>query len=311
MGARRFRPIFAAASSRSAISTDFTRATRRWSAAPWTRARTENRPALVATFDPHPMRYFRPDLPPVPPDHARAARAADSRRRRRRDAGLPVRRRVRRASPRPISSPTGWCGGSARRASSPARTSPSARARGGDVDLLKMLGQGQSPVGRHGRAGRWTATAPSPRPGSARRCTPAIARPRRACSPAPRDRGRGRAWRQARPRTRLSDRQHRARQLLRPRYGVYAVRGRLDPDRVRAGWPCLDGVANLGIRPMFDPPKELLEPHFFDFDGDLYGQRIEVELISFLRDEFVFDDIEALKAQIARDAEQARGRLAK
>ena len=47
----------------------------------------------------------------------------------------------------------------------------------------------------------------------------------------------------------------------------------------------LDGVANLGIRPTFDPPKELLEPYFFDFDGDLYGQTIEVELIAFLRDE--------------------------
>ena len=83
------------------------------------------------------------------------------------------------------------------------------------------------------------------------------------------------------------------------------MRGRLESGRV------LDGVANLGIRPMFDPPKELLEPHFFDLDGDLYGQRIEVELVSFLRDELVFDDIEALKAQIARDAEQARGRLAR
>ena len=45
--------------------------------------------------------------------------------------------------------------------------------------------------------------------------------------------------------------------------------------RCAAGCPdgrVLDGVANLGTRPMFDPPKELLEPYFFDFDGDLYGQ---------------------------------------
>ena len=46
---------------------------------------------------------------------------------------------------------------------------------------------------------------------------------------------------------------------LRPAYGIYAVRGRLSDGRV------LDGAANLGIRPSFDPPKELLEPHFFDF----------------------------------------------
>ena len=61
-------------------------------------------------------------------------------------------------------------------------------------------------------------------------------------------------------------------------YGVYAVRGRCLDDGSEH-----DGVANLGIRPMFDPPKELLEPYFFDFDGDLYGQTIEVELHPFLR----------------------------
>ena len=59
---------------------------------------------------------------------------------------------------------------------------------------------------------------------------------------------------------------------LRPAYGIYAVTGRLADGRV------LHGAANLGIRPSFDPPKELLEPYFFDFDGDLYGQTIEVAL---------------------------------
>ena len=70
---------------------------------------------------------------------------------------------------------------------------------------------------------------------------------------------------------------------LRPAYGIYAVRGRLADGRV------LDGAANLGIRPTFDPPKELLEPYFFDFAGDLYGQAIEVELIDYLRPEAKFD----------------------
>ena len=91
---------------------------------------------------------------------------------------------------------------------------------------------------------------------------------------------------------------------LRPAYGIYAVRGRLADGRV------LDGVANLGIRPMIEPPLELLEPHFFDFSGDLYGQRIEVELIEYLRPEWRFDGLEALKAQIARDCEDARAVLA-
>jgi riboflavin kinase/FMN adenylyltransferase len=73
----------------------------------------------------------------------------------------------------------------------------------------------------------------------------------------------------------------------------------------------VNGVANLGTRPMFDPPKELLEPFFFDFDGDLYGQVIEVELLEFIRDEAAFDGVEALKAQIARDCEAARALLAR
>jgi riboflavin kinase/FMN adenylyltransferase len=92
---------------------------------------------------------------------------------------------------------------------------------------------------------------------------------------------------------------------LRPRFGVYAVRGLLPGGRVVAG------VANLGTRPMFDPPKELLEPYFFDFSEDLYGRTIEVELIDFIRDEASFDGLEALKAQIARDCDTAKALLAR
>ncbi len=87
---------------------------------------------------------------------------------------------------------------------------------------------------------------------------------------------------------------------LRPRYGIYAVRGRLPDGRI------LNGAANLGIRPSFDPPKELLEPYFFDFDGDLYGQTIEVEFHAFIRGEAKFDDLDDLKKQMAKDCEQAR-----
>jgi riboflavin kinase/FMN adenylyltransferase len=91
---------------------------------------------------------------------------------------------------------------------------------------------------------------------------------------------------------------------VRPQYGIYAVRGRL-PDGT-----ALDGAANLGIRPTFDPPVELLEPHFFDFDGDLYGQTIAVELISFIRPEAKFESLDALRDQIAADCNVARERIA-
>lgn len=88
---------------------------------------------------------------------------------------------------------------------------------------------------------------------------------------------------------------------LRPRYGIYAVTGRvLDTGEM------LLGAASLGIRPTFDPPKELLEPYFFDFSADLYGREIEVSLHHFLRPEAKFDSLDALTAQMAEDCARAR-----
>jgi riboflavin kinase / FMN adenylyltransferase len=89
---------------------------------------------------------------------------------------------------------------------------------------------------------------------------------------------------------------------LRPRYGIYAVRVRLADGRV------IDGAANLGIRPSFNPPKELLEVYLFDFDESLYDQTIAVELIVFLRPEAKFDTLEALTTQMDKDCAEA-GRL--
>jgi riboflavin kinase/FMN adenylyltransferase len=91
---------------------------------------------------------------------------------------------------------------------------------------------------------------------------------------------------------------------LRPAYGIYAVRGHLADRRV------LKGAANLGIRPTFDPPKELLEPFFFDFAENLYGQTIEVELIDYLRPEAKFDTLDALTTQMDKDCARAKEILA-
>lgn len=90
---------------------------------------------------------------------------------------------------------------------------------------------------------------------------------------------------------------------LRPAYGIYAVTARLPDGRQ------VQGAANLGIRPTFDPPKELLEPYFFDFSGDLYGQTIEVALIDYIRPEAKFDSLDALTAQMEADCAEARARL--
>jgi riboflavin kinase/FMN adenylyltransferase len=88
---------------------------------------------------------------------------------------------------------------------------------------------------------------------------------------------------------------------LRPKYGIYAVTG-----RILATGEVLHGAANIGIRPQFEPPKELLEPYFFDFSGDLYGQEIEVAFHHFLRGEAKFDGLEALIEQMDKDCAEAR-----
>ena len=90
---------------------------------------------------------------------------------------------------------------------------------------------------------------------------------------------------------------------LRPRYGIYAVTARLPDGRI------VPGAANLGIRPTFEPPVELLETYLFDFGDDLYEQEIEVALHHHLRDEAKFVSLEELTAQMARDCDQARGLL--
>ncbi len=87
---------------------------------------------------------------------------------------------------------------------------------------------------------------------------------------------------------------------LRPAYGIYAVTARLADGRV------VKGAANLGIRPTFDPPVELLEVFLFDFAGDLYGQEIEVALHARLRPEAKFDSLEALTRQMDADCDAAR-----
>lgn len=91
---------------------------------------------------------------------------------------------------------------------------------------------------------------------------------------------------------------------MRPAFGIYATRTRLPDGRV------LDGVSSLGLRPMYALDEPLLEVWLFDFDGDLYGQTVETELVAFLRGEETFSDLDALKLQIDADAAAARAALA-
>jgi riboflavin kinase/FMN adenylyltransferase len=102
---------------------------------------------------------------------------------------------------------------------------------------------------------------------------------------------------------------------LLPAVGVYAVRAHL----LTSG-PLLRGAANLGLNPTFHPESALagsagrpplsLEVYLFDFNQDIYGQRLRVEFVRRLREERRFPGVDALKAQIAKDVEQARRLLA-
>jgi len=87
------------------------------------------------------------------------------------------------------------------------------------------------------------------------------------------------------------------------KHGIYAV-------RVGLGETRLDGVASFGRRPTFDNGAPLLEIFLFDFKGDLYGCRLDVAFIAFLREELKFDDIDALIRQMDADSHLARERLA-
>jgi len=91
-----------------------------------------------------------------------------------------------------------------------------------------------------------------------------------------------------------------------PANGVYATFVRRPGDERR-----LASVTNIGIRPSFDGQNRTIESYIFDFDKDIYNQTFALEFVERLRPEKKFDGIDALISQITRDAEQARGLLAK
>ncbi|MCK9377590.1 MAG: bifunctional riboflavin kinase/FAD synthetase [Syntrophobacterales bacterium] len=90
---------------------------------------------------------------------------------------------------------------------------------------------------------------------------------------------------------------------LLPSTGIYAV-------WVRRGEEILPGVANIGTCPTFDNSELSLEVHLMEFSGDLYGENLEVQFVTRLREEQRFPSLEALAAQIHADIAAARQALA-
>jgi riboflavin kinase/FMN adenylyltransferase len=262
-------------------------------------ARAEGRPAIVATFDPHPVHYFRPEAPPFRlttlDQRERLFAAAGA------DAMLVLRFDETLANVTAEAFVRDWLVG--RTGTTGVVTGQDftfGKGRQGSIATLRELGpalgmscetvgpvsDAEGPVSssriRHALESGDCATA-----------TRLLTRPFAVRSIVQHGDKVGRELGYPTANLDMGD-------YLRPRYGIYAVHGRLPDGRV------LDGVANLGIRPSFNPPKELLEPYFFDFSGDLYGVQIEVELIEFLRGEEKYVDLETLKAQIAADCIAAR-----
>ncbi len=95
---------------------------------------------------------------------------------------------------------------------------------------------------------------------------------------------------------------------LNPVFGIYVVRAGIDQGQETV-WH--DGVASFGRRPTFGGTEPLFEVHLFDFDEDIYGRNLRVRLVDYLRGEEKFDGVEALVAQMEKDAAAARRILAK
>jgi riboflavin kinase/FMN adenylyltransferase len=87
---------------------------------------------------------------------------------------------------------------------------------------------------------------------------------------------------------------------IRPKRGVYAVRATLEgEDQI------IEGVSSIGSRPTVNGIGDLLEVYLFGFSSDIYGRRISVELIEFIRGETKYDNVEEMRKEIERDVEKA------
>lgn len=267
------------------------------------RGRELGRPVLVASFDPHPVRFFHPDAPPFRlttlDQRARLFGAAGA------DAMLVFRFDAALAKVSPEDFVREWLIGRAGATHVvTGRDFTFGKGRAGNVDVLAELGK------KHQLATEWVEpVADEQGPISSSRIRDALTagEPEEAARLLTRPFAIEGVVRHGDKLGRTIGFPTANLELgtyLRPAFGVYAVRGRLPDGRL------LGGAANIGIRPQFQPPKELLEPHFFDFSEELYGRTIEVELISFLRPEAKFDGLDALTRQIAADCAEARKRLA-
>jgi len=263
----------------------------------------ERRPVIVATFDPHPVRFFKPDAPPF------RLTTLDQRERLFAHAGADAMLVFEFDKALAVTSSEDFVGEVLAKQIGAVGVVTGddftfGRGRKGDVDELRALGaqngifaEAVAPVAfgdmrissgriREGLEAGDTATV-----------TRLMSRDFAIEGVVEHGDKRGRELGYPTANIVLGDYQ-------RPRYGIYAVRVTLDDGCEHPG------VASIGVRPTFDPPRELLETHLFDFDRDLYGRRIEVALHAFIRVEKRFETLDDLVAEMRQDEKRARHLLA-
>jgi riboflavin kinase/FMN adenylyltransferase len=267
------------------------------------RAFHERRPVIVATFDPHPVRLFKPDLPPfrltsLDQREALFAHAGA-------DAMLvfEFNEELRSTSAEEFVNEL-----VAKRIGAAGVVTGDdfgfGKGRAGNVDVLRELAAGHgiaaetvAPVlidGVRVSSGRIREALVA---GDTATATHLLTRDFTIEGVVEPGDARGRELGYPTANLRLGDYQ-------RPKYGIYAVRVTLDDGSERPG------VASLGVRPTFDPPQELLEAYLFDFEGDLYGRKVEVALHAFIREERKFDTVDSLIHAMRNDEAAARRSLA-
>lgn len=89
-----------------------------------------------------------------------------------------------------------------------------------------------------------------------------------------------------------------------PKQGSYIVKAVIDEVLIY-------GMMNIGLNPTVNGKKESIEVHFFNFDSDIYGKKIQIELLNRIRDEEKFESVDALKMQLKKDKQTALTYIAK
>ena len=263
----------------------------------------ERRPVIVATFDPHPVRFFKPDVPPF------RLTSLDQRERLFAHAGADAMLVVRFDAELASMDADAFVAEILARRLGVAGVVTGddfsfGKGRTGDVDLLRKLGEqygvraeavAQVMIdGERVSSGRSREALAAGDPGTA---THLLTRPFAVEAVVERGDGRGHALGFPTANVSLG-------RYQRPAYGIYAVRVRLDDDSEHSG------VASFGVRPTFEEGEEYLETFIFDWEGDLYDRTIEIGLIAYLRPEAKFDSVEALVEQMRKDEAEARRLLA-